>query len=72
MGRTQRIPDGAEGTTVYLMPDDQLILRAILVKRKKKSLPRASLNEIWIEALWHLADKENLTKKKLEAFLADD
>ena len=72
MGRKQSIPDDAEGTTVYLTPDDQLILRAILARRKKKSLPRASLNEIWIDALWRLAGEEKLTKKKLEAFLTDD
>ena len=72
MGRKQSIPDGAEGTTVYLTPDDQLILRAILAKRKKKSLPRASLNEIWIDALWRLAEAEKLTRKKLDGFLADE
>lgn len=72
MGRKQSIPNDAEGTTVYLTPDDQLILRAILAKRKKNSRPRASLNEIWIDALWRIAEHEGLTKKKLEAFLGDE
>lgn len=72
MGRKQRISEAAEGTTVYLTPDDNLVLRAILAKRKRKSLPNASLNEIWIEALWLLATKENLTREKVEAFLSDD
>ena len=71
MGRKQTIPDGAEGTTVYLLPEDSLMLRAIQAKRKKKGTPRASLNEIWIDALWRLAIDEGLTRKKLEAFLSD-
>ena len=71
MGRKQTIPDGAEGTTVYLMPDDSLILRAVQARRKKKGQARTSLNEIWIDALWRLAGDEGLSRKKLDAFLSD-
>lgn len=70
MGRKQTIPEGAEGSTVYLLPEDSLILRAIQGKRKKKGEQRTSLNEIWIEALWRLAEKEGFTRKKLDAFLS--
>jgi len=72
VGRKKRIPEGAEGTTVYLTPEEQIILRAILAKRKKKSHPRCSLNEIVIDGLWRIAEDEKLTRKKLEVFLADD
>jgi hypothetical protein len=72
VGRKRSISEDAEGTTVYLTPDDQIIVRAILAKRKKKSLARASLNEIWLDALWLLAEQEGFTRKKLEAFLSDD
>lgn len=72
MGRIKRIPDDAEGTTVYLTPDDQIVLRAILAKRKKKSHARCSLNEIMVDALWRLAEDEKITRKKLEAFLGED
>jgi len=72
VGRKRRISEGAEGTTVYLTPDEQVILRAILAKRKKKSHPRCSLNEIFVDGLWRIAEDENLTREKLEAFLADD
>jgi hypothetical protein len=71
VGRKQRIPDGAEGSTVYLTPEDSLMLRAIQAKRKKKGEPRTSLNEIWMDALWRLAGNEGLTRKKLEAFLSE-
>jgi len=71
VGRKQTIPDGAEGATVYLMPEDALILRAIQAKRKKKGQPRTSLSEIWIDALWRLAGDEGLSRKKLDAFLSD-
>lgn len=71
MGRTKRIPDNAEGTTVYLTPDEQVVLRAILAKRKRRLHSRASLNEILVDALWALAEAEEITKKKLDAFLAD-
>jgi len=71
MGRRQTIPDGAEGATVYLMPEDSLLLRAIQAKRKKKGNARCILSEIWIDALWRLASDEGLTRKKLDAFLSD-
>jgi hypothetical protein len=71
VGRTKRIPDNAEGTTVYLTPDEQVLLRAILAKRKRRSHSRASLNEIMVDALWKLAEFEEITKEKLDAFLAD-
>jgi len=69
VGRKQTIPDGAEGSSIYLMPEEFLVLRAIQAKRKKKGKPRTSLNEIWIDALWRLAEDEGFTRKKLEAFL---
>ncbi|MGD0786599.1 MAG: hypothetical protein ABR898_01355 [Terracidiphilus sp.] len=71
MGRKSRIADNAEGTTVYLTPDEQLVLRAILAKRKRRAHPRASLNEIMVDALWTLAGVEKITKEKLEAFLSE-
>lgn len=71
MGRTKRISDNAEGTTVYLTPDEQVVLRAILAKRKKRSHPRSSLNEIMVDALWRLAEDEKITRKRLDAFLTD-
>jgi len=70
VGRKQTIPDGAEGSSVYLLPEDSLMLRAIQAKRKKKGESRTSLNEIWIDALWRLANDEGLTRKKLDAFLS--
>ena len=72
MGRTKRIPDNAEGTTVYLTPEEQVVLRAILAKRKRRSHSRASLNEIMVDALWALAEDEEITRKKVAAFLADN
>ncbi len=71
MGRKKRIPDNAEGTTVYLTPEEQVVLRAIIVKRKRRLHSRASLNEIMVDALWTLARKEKITKEKLDIFLAD-
>jgi hypothetical protein len=71
VGRTKRIPDNAEGTTVYLTPDEQVVLRAILAKRKRRLHLRASLNEIMVDALWALAEAEEITKRKLATFLAD-
>ncbi len=72
MGRNKRIPDDAEGTTVYLKPEEQLVLRAIVVKRKRRSHPRASQNEVFVDALWRLAEDEKVTRAKLDSFLADD
>ena len=71
MGRKKRIPDNAEGTTVYLTPEEQVVLRAIIVKRKRRLHSRASLNEIMVDALWTLARREKITKEKLDIFLAD-
>jgi hypothetical protein len=72
VGRKQSIPEGAEGTTVYLTPEHQLMLRAVQAKRKKKLLGHAGLNEIWIDALEKLARAEGVTKEKLDALLADE
>jgi len=71
VGRKKRIPDEAEGTTVYLTPEEQIVLRAIVAKRKKRLHQRASINEVMVDALWGLAETEAITKKKLNAFLAD-
>ena len=71
MGRKKRIPDDAEGTTVYLTPEEQVVLRAIVAKRKNRLSQRASINEVMIDGLWGLAGAEGITKKKLKAFLAD-
>jgi hypothetical protein len=72
VGRTKRIPDNAEGTTVYLTPEEQVVLRAILAKRKRRLHSRASLNEIMVDALWALAEAEEITEKKLAVFLSDN
>lgn len=70
-GRKKRIPDDAEGTTVYLTPDEQVVLRVILAKRKKRSHPRCSLNEILVDGLWKiLTEEEKITRQQFEDFLA--
>lgn len=71
MGRKKRISDNAEGTTVYLTPEEHVVLSAIIAKRKRRLHPRASQNEIIIDALWALAAAEEITPKKLDTFLAD-
>jgi hypothetical protein len=70
LGRTKRIPDDAEGTTVYLTPDEQIALRLILARRKKRADERSSLNEIIVDGIWRiLTEDERITKAQLDELL---
>lgn len=69
-GRKKRIPDDAEGTTVYLTPEDQVVLRVILARRKKRRDERSSINEILVDGIWRiLIQDEQITKPQIEALL---
>jgi hypothetical protein len=69
-GRKKRISDDAEGTTVYLTPEEQIVLRVILARRKKRQDERSSLNEIIVDGLWRLLlEDENVTKQQIDALL---
>ena len=69
-GRKKRIPDNAEGTTVYLTPDEQVVLRIILARRKKRSDTRASINEIIVDGIWKiLVEDEKISRKQIDDLL---
>lgn len=67
MGRKKRIPDGAEGTTVYLTPRERLVLDVLLRRRQDAKEDRASLSEIIIDGLWRLSEEEGISKKQIAA-----
>lgn len=69
-GRKKRISDDAEGTTVYLTPDEQVVLRVILARRKKRGDQRSSINEIIVDGIWKvLVECEQVTREQIDALL---
>jgi hypothetical protein len=65
VGRKKRIPDGAEGTTVYLTPRERLVLDVLLRRRQDGKEERAGLSEILVDGLWRMLEEEGISKKQI-------
>ena len=72
-GRKRRNPEGADGTTVYLTPEDQVALNLIRAKRKKADVDsedRSGVSQVLVDGIWELLQKElRLNRKQIEALL---
>jgi len=70
MGRRKRLPDDAEPITIYLTPEDQMILQTIRLRRKKRSAGRESPSEIVSDGLRTIfTDHEHLTHDRIAELL---
>jgi hypothetical protein len=70
MGRKKRLPDDAEPITIYLTPEDQMVLHTIRLRRKKRSEGRDSPSEIVSDGLSLIfTEREKLTKDQIAGLL---
>ena len=64
MPRPKRLSEDAEAVTIYLTPEQQLVLQVIKGRRKKRLEPRTSPSEIVADALWHILEQEEKVPRK--------
>jgi len=56
--RAKHIPDGAHQTTICLTDEDQAGVNWVKAARKIRGDNRRTLNDILVDSLWYLLEKE--------------
>ena len=70
VGRPKSVSDDAKPTTVSFTPTEKLAIHVIVQNRKARQESRTTVNEIVVDAIWHLLEKvEHKTRAQIEALL---
>jgi len=69
VARTKHVPEGAEQTTIYLVHEDQLVLEAIRLRRRKRGEARNTPSEIISEGIWKIAQDERISRDQIDCLL---
>jgi hypothetical protein len=70
LAKPTSIPKDAEGTTVYLTPEEQVVLKLVTARRKKRRDIRRTQNEVLVDGLWHmLTEVEGIPRETIENLL---
>jgi hypothetical protein len=67
--KERHIPANARPTTIALTGEDKLAIQLIGVARRRRGSNRSTMNDVLVDALWELAEKEGVTKDRIAAIL---
>jgi hypothetical protein len=67
--KERHIPAHARSTTIALTGEDKLAIQLIGVARRRRGSNRSTMNDVLVDALWELAEREGVTKDQVAAIL---
>jgi len=67
--KPQHIPKGAKATSLSLTVEDRAALNWVKLARESNGNDRKTLNDILVDGLWLLAEKEGKTREQIRAML---
>lgn len=67
--KERHIPADARPTTIALTGEDRLAIQVIGAARRRKGSNRSTINDILVDALWELAEKEGLRRDQIAAMI---
>lgn len=65
--RPQHIPKGAKPTSLSLTVEDRAALNWVKLVRETRGDDRKTLNDVLIDGLWLLAEKEGKTREEIRS-----
>jgi hypothetical protein len=67
--RPKHLPDGAKQTSIGLTDEDRTAIHWIKLAREARGEERKTLNDILVDALWMLIEKEGKTREDIRAMI---
>jgi hypothetical protein len=67
--KERHIPAHARSTTIALTGEEKLAIQLIGAARRQRGNNRSTMNDVLIDALWELAEKEGVTRAQIASVL---
>jgi hypothetical protein len=65
--KERHIPAHARSTTIALTAEDKLAIQLIGAARRRRGSNRSTMNDVLVDALWELAEKEGVARDQIAA-----
>jgi hypothetical protein len=67
--KERHIPADARPTSISLTSEERLAIQLIGTARRGRGSNRSTINDVLVDALWELAEREGVTKDQIAAIL---
>lgn len=68
--KERHLSSRARPTTIALTPEEKLAIQLIGEVRRRHGSNRSTMNDVLVDALWDLAEKEGITRERVLGFLS--